>query len=78
MKAKAGVGVLGVVLLVILAFLMVGAWTRTDAVAKASAQPINFPHNVHVEQYKMDCQYCHADARRSEYAGPAITDGSVT
>jgi hypothetical protein len=37
-------------------------------------QPINFPHNVHVQTYKIDCQYCHADARRSEYAGlPSVT-----
>jgi len=35
---------------------------------------INFPHNVHVQTYKIDCQYCHADARRSEYAGlPSVT-----
>ena len=37
-------------------------------------QPITFPHNVHVQTYKIDCQYCHADARRSEYAGlPSVT-----
>ena len=37
--------------------------------AKPSVQPIAFPHVVQVQQYKIDCQYCHADARRSEYAG---------
>ena len=37
--------------------------------ARPSTQPINFPHNTHVQTYKIDCQYCHADARRSEYAG---------
>jgi hypothetical protein len=37
-------------------------------------QPINFPHNTHVQTYKIDCQYCHADARRSEYAGlPSVS-----
>lgn len=32
-------------------------------------QPINFSHKVHAGQYKIDCQYCHTDARRSPYAG---------
>jgi hypothetical protein len=67
--AKAGVGALGVVLLAVLIFLAVSSWSRQPAVAKASPQPIAFPHNVHVQTYRMDCQYCHADARRSEYAG---------
>jgi hypothetical protein len=69
MSARVGVGALGVVLLAILLFGAVAAWSRRPAVARASIQPINFPHNVHVQTYKIDCQYCHADARRSEYAG---------
>jgi len=70
MSARAGVGVLGVALLAILGFLALGSWGRQPAAAPApSVQPINFPHNVHVQTYKIDCQYCHADARRSEYAG---------
>ena len=67
--AKAGVGALRVVLLAVLIFLVVSSWSRQPAVAKPSTQPINFPHNTHVQTYKIDCQYCHADARRSEYAG---------
>jgi hypothetical protein len=74
MTAKAGVGVLGAVLLAVLLFLALSSWSRRPAVAQPSVQPINFPHNVHVETYKIDCQYCHADARRSEYAGlPSVT-----
>jgi hypothetical protein len=69
MSAKAGVGALGAVLLAVLVFLALSSWSRQPAIAQASTQPINFPHNVHVETYKIDCQYCHADARRSEYAG---------
>jgi len=69
MTGKGGVGALGVVLLAILLFLAVSSWTRHPTAATASAQPINFPHNVHVQRYKIDCQYCHADARRSDYAG---------
>lgn len=74
MSAKAGVGALGLVLLAVLIFLAISSWTRQPAAAKPSVQPINFPHRVHVETYKIDCQYCHADARRSEYAGlPSVT-----
>jgi len=69
MTAKAGVGALGVALLAVLIFLAVSSWSRQPAAAKPSSQPINFPHNVHVGTYKIDCQYCHSEARRSEYAG---------
>lgn len=66
---KAGVGALGVVLLSILVFLAVSSWVRQPVAATPSAQPIAFPHNIHVQQFKMDCQYCHSEARRSGYAG---------
>ncbi len=69
MSARVGVGALGVLLLAILGFLAVSSWSRQPAAAKPSQQPISFPHNVHVQTYKIDCQYCHADARRSEFAG---------
>jgi len=32
-------------------------------------QPIDFPHNIHADKLKMDCQYCHSAARRSQSAG---------
>ena len=74
MRGKAGIGALGAVLLAVMIFLALSSWSRQPAVAKASMQPINFPHNVHVQTYKMDCKYCHADARRSEYAGvPSVS-----
>src|SRR5207249_9112587 len=69
MSARAGVGALGAAFLAVLVFLGVSSWSRQPAIATPSAQPINFPHSTHVQQYKIDCQYCHADARRSEYAG---------
>jgi hypothetical protein len=69
MSVRAGVGALGLVLLAALVLLALSTWSRRPAVAQPTVQPINFPHNVHVETYKIDCQYCHADARRSEYAG---------
>jgi mono/diheme cytochrome c family protein len=38
-------------------------------VAPAPVQPIEFSHAIHAGSYGIDCQYCHADARRSIYAG---------
>ncbi|MBI2218497.1 MAG: cytochrome c3 family protein [Candidatus Rokubacteria bacterium] len=74
MTSKAGVGVLGAVLLAILLSLALSTWSRQPAAAKVAEQPISFPHNVHVQQYKLDCKYCHTEARRSEYAGlPSVT-----
>jgi mono/diheme cytochrome c family protein len=35
----------------------------------APAQPILFSHLVHAGSFQIGCQFCHADARRSEYAG---------
>jgi mono/diheme cytochrome c family protein len=37
--------------------------------AGAPRQPIYFSHVIHAGSFKIDCQFCHADARRSEYAG---------
>lgn len=38
-------------------------------VSGAPAQPIFFSHIVHAGSFRIDCQYCHADARRSRSAG---------
>lgn len=35
----------------------------------APKQPIFFNHVIHAGSFTIACQYCHADARRSEYAG---------
>ena len=37
--------------------------------AEGPRQPIFFSHRIHAGDFKIDCQYCHADARRSAYAG---------
>lgn len=37
--------------------------------APVPVQPIEFSHVIHAGSYRIDCQYCHADARRSAYAG---------
>jgi mono/diheme cytochrome c family protein len=35
----------------------------------ALRQPIFFSHLIHAGSFQIACQYCHADARRSEFAG---------
>ena len=39
------------------------------SVPGAPQQPIYFNHVIHAGSFQIPCQYCHADARRSEYAG---------
>lgn len=38
-------------------------------------QPIEYSHALHAGQFRIPCQYCHADAERSRHAGipPAST-----
>jgi mono/diheme cytochrome c family protein len=43
-------------------------------VTGAPRQPIFFSHLIHAGSFQIDCQYCHADARRSEYAGLPSVD----
>ena len=69
---KAGVGAAAVVLLAVLMFFAVSSWSRQPAIAKPSVQPINFPHNVHVQTYKIDCQYCHSRRAALGIRRPAL------
>ena len=43
-------------------------------VPSAPKQPIFFSHLIHAGSFQIACQYCHADARRSEYAGLPSVD----
>ena len=73
MWTKVSVGILALVLLSLLIFLA-GSPSGPQASAAGPAQPIAFSHKIHAGQYKVDCQYCHSEARRSEYAGiPSVT-----
>ena len=38
-------------------------------VVGAPRQPIFFSHLIHAGSYRIDCQFCHAEARRSPFAG---------
>ena len=37
--------------------------------AEAIEQPIKFPHNRHVQDLGMDCNYCHSNARKGIHGG---------
>jgi hypothetical protein len=69
MLAAAGLAVAGS-----LAFVQAQSQEDTAAApapqaAPATAQPIQFPHDIHAGTYGMDCQYCHFSAERSVDAG---------
>ncbi len=36
---------------------------------ESQSQPIQFPHDTHAGQFRIDCQYCHFSAERSVDAG---------
>lgn len=44
------------------------------SVPGAPKQPIFFSHLIHAGSFQIGCQYCHSDARRSEYAGLPSVD----
>jgi len=64
---RVGLGLLALVLVAFLGPLPSGE-------AAGPAQPVAFSHKIHVQDYRIDCQYCHSEARRSEYAGiPSVS-----
>lgn len=73
--AKVGLGVLGLILIGVLVVLpFVPSFPFLSRSQAAGPQPIAFSHKIHAGQFQINCQYCHADARRSEYAGiPSVT-----
>ena len=68
------VGLAGALLILTLLILTFFPLPVPRTHAAGPSQPIAFSHRIHAGQYKIDCQYCHADARRSEYAGiPSVS-----
>jgi hypothetical protein len=67
MHGKVAVGVLGLALLATL--LLLARPGSAPRAAPGPVQPILFSHAVHAGQYRIDCQYCHAGARRGAAAG---------
>jgi hypothetical protein len=69
-----------IAVLVILPFA-VWAFARSPAATgqyRTLAQPVPFPHALHVNGFHIDCRYCHAEAERSAMAGLPPTDACVS
>ncbi len=77
MRIRLAVGaVVGAAVLGTAAFAQGTQQTEPEAAEPSAAsssspteQPIAFVHDVHADQYAMDCQYCHFSAERSVDAG---------
>lgn len=75
---KIGVPLMGLLLTVVVAVIGVGilkAWWGLpfEAVRVTATQPIEFPHDLHVQDAQIDCQFCHRTADSTEAAGlPAV------
>ncbi len=51
----------------VIVFVVLGC--RSAPLREAPVQPVAFSHKVHAGEYGLDCQFCHAYARRSPVAG---------
>ncbi len=64
-------GIFVVLLLVALPFY---ARVSNNAVGVPVAQPIDYPHNIHVVQIGLDCRYCHTSVETSDTASVPPTE----
>ena len=66
----------GVVVLVVVVGVLRAWWSTPFPVfglGEAAAQPISFPHIVHVEQLGIQCEFCHRSVTKGEAATvPAV------
>ena len=70
-----GGGVFFVLLVVALTFY---ARSNNNAVGVPVAQPVAFPHNLHVAQVGLDCRYCHTTVETSNTASVPPTETCMT
>lgn len=70
-----GGGVFVVLLLVALPFY---ARVNNAAVGVPVAQPVDYPHNLHVAQVGLDCRYCHTTVETSNTASVPPTETCMT
>ena len=70
-----GGGVFVVLLLVALTFY---ARSNNNSVGVPVAQPVDFPHNLHVAQVGLDCRYCHTTVETSNTASVPSTETCMT
>jgi hypothetical protein len=70
-----GGGIFAVLLIVALPLY---ARMTNNAVGVPVAQPIDFPHNIHVAQMGLDCRYCHTSVETSNTASVPPTETCMT
>lgn len=79
-NAIAKVGILSIVYLVILIFLGLAVFDRSNLIRRinvARAQPTPFTHQIHAGVLGIDCLYCHTSAERSTFAGMPSVDSCL-
>jgi hypothetical protein len=68
----------GLFLGLLMVALPIYARTVNNNVGVPVAQPVNFPHNLHVAQLGMDCRYCHTSVEVAANANVPATETCMT
>jgi len=68
----------GLFLALLVVALLYFARTTNNAVGVPVAQPVDFPHNLHVVQVGLDCRYCHTTVETSNTASVPSTETCMT
>lgn len=68
----------GLFLGLLIVALPIYARTVNNNVGVPVAQPVNFPHNLHVAQLGMDCRYCHTSVEVAANANVPPTETCMT
>lgn len=68
-------GIFAVLMMVALPFY---ARVNNNNVGVPVAQPVDFPHNLHVAQVGLDCRYCHTTVETSNTASVPPTETCMT
>ncbi len=67
-KQKKMAGIFGALVVLILGVTLYEIFPTASNQGYAPTQPIPFSHKLHAGKHKMDCQYCHVNAERSQHA----------
>ncbi len=68
----------GVFFVLLIGALMFYARATNNQVGVPVAQPVDFPHNLHVVQTGLDCRYCHTTVETSNTASVPPTETCMT
>lgn len=68
----------GAFVVALIVALPIYARTINNAVGVPVAQPVDFPHNLHVAQLGIDCRYCHTTVETASTANIPPTETCMT